>query len=111
MPTYEYECAAQGHRFERFQRFSEAPVAECPECGAPVRRLIFPPPLIFKGPGFYKTDNAPKPKSSAEGEGKPSESGDGAAKADADAAKPAKPAGPEKAGPSKAKEGASASEA
>jgi putative FmdB family regulatory protein len=40
MPTYEYECKACGHRFERQQRGTDAPVAECPECRGEVRRLI-----------------------------------------------------------------------
>ncbi len=40
MPTYEYECIACGNRFERFQRMSEEPVKECPECGGRVRRLV-----------------------------------------------------------------------
>ncbi len=61
MPTYDYECNGDAHhRFEQFQRFSDPPVAECPECGAPVRRVIHATGVIFKGPGFYKTDNAPK---------------------------------------------------
>jgi putative FmdB family regulatory protein len=40
MPTYEYECTAQGHRFEQFQGMNDAPTATCPECGGPVRRLL-----------------------------------------------------------------------
>lgn len=57
MPTYEYECHGTAqHRFEKFQRFSEPPVQACPECGSLVRRVIFPAGVIFKGPGFYKTD-------------------------------------------------------
>lgn len=40
MPTYEYECAECGRRFERFQAMSDAPVKECPECRGAVRRLI-----------------------------------------------------------------------
>ena len=71
MPTYEYECVPNGHRFERFQRFSDAPVQECEVCGAPVRRVLFPPPVIFKGPGFYKTDYGKKPaEGAASGESK-----------------------------------------
>ena len=99
MPTYEYECTANGHRFERVQKFSDPPVEECEVCGARVRRVIFPPPIIFRGPGFYKTDNAPKPPASAtedagSGDGK-ADAGEKAAdkKADArpetEAAKPA----------------------
>jgi putative FmdB family regulatory protein len=40
MPTYEYECDQCGHRFERFEKMSAQPLAECPECGSSVRRLF-----------------------------------------------------------------------
>jgi len=33
MPTYEYLCP-EGHAFEVFQKMSEEPGADCPECGA-----------------------------------------------------------------------------
>ena len=57
MPTYEYECEKCGHTFERFQSIKDEPVKKCPECGAPVRRLISAGAgIIFKGSGFYATD-------------------------------------------------------
>lgn len=56
MPLYEYECFVCGHRFERIQRFSDAPASECPACGGSVRRLLGVPALQFKGSGFYITD-------------------------------------------------------
>jgi putative FmdB family regulatory protein len=57
MPTYEYRCTACQHDFEKFQRMSEAPRAECPECGAEAqRRLSGGAGLLFKGSGFYITD-------------------------------------------------------
>ena len=40
MPTYEYVCNGCGLRFERQQAMSEKPIAECPECGGKVGRLI-----------------------------------------------------------------------
>jgi len=40
MPTYEYQCDACGHAFERRQRMSDPPAENCPECGKPVRRVI-----------------------------------------------------------------------
>jgi len=40
MPTYEYECRACGHRFERFQKMTDEPLGECPKCGGKARRLI-----------------------------------------------------------------------
>ncbi len=85
MPTYEYECdAPQHHRFERFQRFSEPPVEECPECGSTVHRVIFPVGIVFKGPGFFRTDN--KSRSSASSE---DATGDGAAEKPEGDGKPA----------------------
>ncbi len=57
MPTYEYECAKCGHRFESFQSIKEAPKKACPLCKGRVRRLIGTGAgLIFKGSGFYITD-------------------------------------------------------
>jgi len=70
MPLYEYECEACGIRFERRQRFSEEPVRTCPECGGRVHRLVQPVGIIFKGPGFYVTDN--RASSSTNGPGKKS---------------------------------------
>ena len=56
MPLYEYECSECGNRFERIQSVASAPVADCPECGGPVRRLLGIPALQFKGTGWYVTD-------------------------------------------------------
>ena len=41
MPTYQYACTnTEGkHEFEVVQSFTDAPVSECPECGAPVRKV------------------------------------------------------------------------
>jgi len=57
MPVYLYQCDACGVRFERQQRISEPPVEDCPECEGHVRRIIQPVGVIFKGSGFYVTDN------------------------------------------------------
>ncbi len=57
MPIYEYECGVCQCRFERRQRFDEEPVAVCPECEGKARRVIHSVPIIFKGSGFYITDN------------------------------------------------------
>ena len=68
MPLYEYQCKKCGHRFERIQKFSDAPVKKCPECGGAVERLISAPAVQFKGTGWYVTDYARK-GSSASGDG------------------------------------------
>ncbi len=57
MALFEYQCKKCGVRFERLQRKGGPMVKQCPECGGPVRRLFQPPGIIFKGSGFYVTDN------------------------------------------------------
>lgn len=58
MPTYEYECGACGHRFEKYQSMTEKPVKNCPKCGkSKAQRMISGGAgVIFKGSGFYQTD-------------------------------------------------------
>jgi putative FmdB family regulatory protein len=58
LPTYEYRCVSCEHQFERFQRMSDEPVKICEKCGEPVKRLLFPVAIQFKGNGFYTTDYA-----------------------------------------------------
>jgi putative FmdB family regulatory protein len=57
MPIYLYECDSCGVRFERMQRMSAQPLTDCPECEGHVHRVIQPVGVIFKGSGFYITDN------------------------------------------------------
>ena len=57
MPTYEYKCDECGIVFDRFQHFSEEPLRICPECSGPIHRVIQPVGIVFKGKGFYVTDN------------------------------------------------------
>jgi putative FmdB family regulatory protein len=57
MPIYVYQCDTCGLLFERRQRISEAPLADCPECDGHVHRVIQPVGVVFKGSGFYVTDN------------------------------------------------------
>jgi putative FmdB family regulatory protein len=58
MPTYDYECKQCGYTFEHFQSMSDNPLVECPECRGTLRRLIGGGMgIIFKGSGFYVTDN------------------------------------------------------
>ena len=58
MPTYDYECSGCGQAFEVFQRMSDEPLSNCPDCGAPARRRISGGAgFIFKGEGFYITDH------------------------------------------------------
>ena len=57
MPIYVYECDTCGVRFERRQPMSAAPLTQCPECPGQVHRCVQPVGVVFKGSGFYVTDN------------------------------------------------------
>ncbi|MGC4108765.1 MAG: zinc ribbon domain-containing protein [Thermomicrobiales bacterium] len=57
MPTYAYRCSSCGHEFEAVQKMSDDPLTTCPECGAPIKRVIFPAGIVFKGSGWYITDS------------------------------------------------------
>jgi putative FmdB family regulatory protein len=58
MPIYTYQCDNCGVRFERQQKFSEAPLTRCPECSKKSLRKIYTPVgIVFKGSGFYSTDH------------------------------------------------------
>ena len=59
MPTYQYVCTdPEGkHQFEVVQSFTDPAVAECPTCGAPVRKVYGSVGVVFKGSGFYRTDS------------------------------------------------------
>ncbi len=74
MPVYEYECT-KGHSYEKTEGF-DAPVRQkCMKCGSVARRQISMPAVIFKGSGFYSTDNR---KGSAGTSAPDSSSSDGA---------------------------------
>jgi putative FmdB family regulatory protein len=65
MPIYEYECKECGERFEKMQPVTAEPLTECVNCGkGPIRRIFHPVGVIFKGSGWYATDNRKKPSSS-----------------------------------------------
>lgn len=57
MPLYSYKGTNCDHEFEIRQRFADEPLTECPVCAGPVRRIITPVGIVFKGSGFYVTDN------------------------------------------------------
>ena len=80
MPTYAYRCSACGHEFEAVQKFSDDPLKTCPECGAPIKRVIFPAGIVFKGDGWYITDSRKKDDAKASST-KASASGEKPAKA------------------------------
>jgi putative FmdB family regulatory protein len=73
MPIYEYACTACGERTEAKQGFDDPPLETCPHCGGKLRKLYSPVGIVFKGSGFYSTDQKGK-KASSSGESKSSSS-------------------------------------
>jgi putative FmdB family regulatory protein len=58
MPVYTYRCESCGVQFEKTQKFSDAQLTRCPECGKKELRKVYTPVgIVFKGSGFYSTDN------------------------------------------------------
>lgn len=57
MPTYEYRCTLCTHQFEKREGFDAPSLQTCPQCGGEARRVLYPPPILFKAQGFYVTDN------------------------------------------------------
>ena len=56
MPVYEYRCG-KGHTYEKTEGFSAPSTQKCQVCGTRAKRQISMPAVIFKGSGFYSTDN------------------------------------------------------
>ena len=57
MPIYAYKCESCGHAKDVLQKMSDAPLTDCPACGA----ACFKKPLTaagfqLKGSGWYATD-------------------------------------------------------
>ncbi len=80
MPIYEYECETCGHRVELIQKYSDAPLAECPKCHGAVKKLIAAPALQFKGSGWYITDYSSKGKEGKEKSDEPADKKSGDSK-------------------------------
>ena len=63
MPIYEYRCEACGHALEALQKMSDAPLTECPHCGAPaLKKQVSAAGFQLKGSGWYVTDFRDKGK-------------------------------------------------
>ncbi len=83
MPIYEYRCSSCGHELETLQKFSDAPLVNCPQCRKDALvKLVSAAGFQLKGSGWYVTDfkgSGSKPAAKPDA---------GAAKPDAGAAKP-----------------------
>ena len=65
MPTYQYRCTSCDTELEKVQKFSDDPLTVCPECNGSLRKVFSAVGVVFKGSGFYATDNRPKGKHGA----------------------------------------------
>jgi putative FmdB family regulatory protein len=91
MPIYEYECRQCGKRTELLQRFADAPLAACPECGGEVKKLFSAPAVQFKGTGWYVTDYGGKSSSKPESKSEGGKSESSAAKESSSSSSPSSP--------------------
>ena len=57
MPIYEYQCQACKQEIEVIQKLSDAPLQDCPACGAStLKKKVTAAAFRLKGGGWYETD-------------------------------------------------------
>ena len=57
MPIYAYKCSACGHAKDVLQKMSDAPLTDCPACGAAAfSKQVTAAGFQLKGSGWYVTD-------------------------------------------------------
>ncbi|TDG08568.1 zinc ribbon domain-containing protein [Paraburkholderia guartelaensis] len=104
MPIYAYRCESCGFDKDVLQKMSDAPLTQCPSCGADTfRKQVTAAGFQLKGSGWYVTDfrggnggksgaaaGAKAPGESASSEGsKPASEGAASASTDSSTAAPA----------------------
>ncbi len=57
MPIYAYKCESCGHAKDVLQKISDAPLTDCPACGAAAfKKQLTAAGFQLKGSGWYATD-------------------------------------------------------
>ena len=57
MPIYAYKCESCGHAKDVLQKISDAPLTDCPQCGASsFKKQVTAAGFQLKGSGWYVTD-------------------------------------------------------
>lgn len=57
MPIYAYQCESCGHAKDVLQKISDAPLTDCPACGAATfKKRLTAAGFQLKGSGWYVTD-------------------------------------------------------
>jgi putative FmdB family regulatory protein len=81
MPVYEYECQECQKVFEVQQKIADKPLSDCPECQAPVKKLMSMSSFQLKGGGWYADGYSSTAKGSDKAEpakpATPCQTGDG----------------------------------
>lgn len=104
MPTYQYRCTKCDEAFERYQSFTDDPIAKCPlpadrpkgwdgtdaargqkKCRGEVRKVFGSVGVAFKGSGFYRNDSRAAANGRAETNGRADSKSDGADRKSSDA--------------------------
>ncbi|GMA20654.1 FmdB family transcriptional regulator [Arsenicicoccus piscis] len=80
MPTYAYKCTNCDHTFDIVQSFADDALTVCPQCDGKLRKVFNSVGVVFKGPGFYRTDSRDGAKKNGAGSGSGSNSGSGSEK-------------------------------
>lgn len=93
MPIYAYKCESCGHAKDVLQKISDAPLTDCPACGAAAfKKQLTAAGFQLKGSGWYATDfrgsggSAPAGATSAPATAAASESAPAASSSDSSAA-------------------------
>jgi putative FmdB family regulatory protein len=86
MPIYAYKCSACGFAKDVLQKLSDAPLTDCPQCGASAfSKQVTAAGFQLKGSGWYVTDFRDGGKKAAEKGNAEKGNGDKGASAPADA--------------------------
>ncbi|MDO5624346.1 MAG: zinc ribbon domain-containing protein [Pseudomonadota bacterium] len=95
MPIYAYKCASCGFAKDVLQKMSDAPLTQCPSCGADAfAKQLTAAGFQLKGSGWYVTDFRDGNKGGSKDSKPADKPADGAAAAKPDSAAPAPAASP-----------------
>ena len=89
MARYDYRCPACDARFEVEHPMLEKPTVTCPSYGTVAQRVFEASGIVFKGSGFYNTDQRGK-KGATKATSAGSTPSDAPSASEAKASKPAK---------------------
>jgi len=97
VPTYDYRCRQCGRITEVIHSMLEDGPTTCEHCGGPLRRVLHPTGIIFKGSGFYRTDSRSSGSEGKQGVARatPEKASEGGSSGDGTAAEAPKASGSE----------------